>query len=59
VQSAFKSGGWKGREEIARLLPGPTIEENQQLPAGVQPINRGGADFVRLGLTASQDTKIL
>jgi len=42
IQSAFKPGGWKGREDIVKFLPGPTVEETQQLPPGVQAGDRGG-----------------
>lgn len=36
IQLAFKTGGWKGKDEIMKLLPGPTIEENQILPSKIQ-----------------------
>jgi hypothetical protein len=36
IQSAFKPGSWKTREDILKLLPGPTVEEVQSLPEGVQ-----------------------
>jgi len=36
IQCAFKQGGWKGRDDLLKLLPGPTLEENQALPGGVQ-----------------------
>ncbi|KJE88792.1 vacuolar protein sorting-associated protein 33A [Capsaspora owczarzaki ATCC 30864] len=34
---AFARSGWRGMEEVLRLLPGPTFEELQMLPPGVQP----------------------
>lgn len=33
----FARSGWKSLEEILKQLPGPTFEEYQMLPAGVQP----------------------
>jgi len=36
VQSAFKLGGWRAKEESMKLIPGPTVEETQQLPGGVE-----------------------
>jgi len=36
IQCALKPGGWKMREDIMKLLPGPTIEETQPLPAAIQ-----------------------
>jgi len=35
VQAAFNKGGWKGREDIQKLIPGPTVEETQVMPSGI------------------------
>jgi hypothetical protein len=34
IQTAFRPG-WRLKEDLMRLLPGPTIEETQELPEGV------------------------
>ncbi|EDO44187.1 predicted protein [Nematostella vectensis] len=36
VNVAISPHGWRGLEEVLRLLPGPTIEERQPLPPGLQ-----------------------
>jgi len=35
IQCALKPGGWRNREDILKLVPGPTVEEVQTLPQGV------------------------
>jgi len=35
VQMALKPGGWRTKEDILKLIPGPTVEERQVLPQGV------------------------
>eukprot|EP00027_Filamoeba_sp_ATCC50430_P001749 CAMPEP_0168556906 /NCGR_PEP_ID=MMETSP0413-20121227/9136_1 /TAXON_ID=136452 /ORGANISM="Filamoeba nolandi, Strain NC-AS-23-1" /LENGTH=618 /DNA_ID=CAMNT_0008587891 /DNA_START=132 /DNA_END=1984 /DNA_ORIENTATION=+ len=35
IQNAFKPGGWRAREEIIKIIPGPTVEEIQMLPGGI------------------------
>ena len=36
AQFLSRPQGWRGLEEVLRLLPGPTIEERQTLPPGLQ-----------------------
>ena len=36
VQAAVSKAGLKPLEETLKLLPGPTFDETQQLPAGLQ-----------------------
>jgi len=35
VQCALKPGGWKARDDILKLVPGPTTEETQPLPSAL------------------------
>jgi len=41
IQQAFKPGGWKGINDVMKLVPGPTVEEVQALPHGVQANDKG------------------
>lgn len=29
IQAAFKAGGWKSKDDVMKLIPGPTVEEYQ------------------------------
>ncbi|KAK3751808.1 hypothetical protein QZH41_013274, partial [Actinostola sp. cb2023] len=40
AQLLSRPQGWRGLEEVLRLLPGPTIEERQPLPPGLQKRKR-------------------
>jgi len=35
IQCALKPGGWRSREDVMKLIPGPTVEETQILPQGI------------------------
>lgn len=37
AQYLVRPNGWRGLQDVLGLLPGPTIEENQSLPAGHGP----------------------
>jgi len=37
-------GGWKSVEDVLKVLPGPTFEEQQILPVGLQPKKGFGAE---------------
>ena len=45
IQTAFKPGGWKAKEDTLKLLPGPTVEEYQSSGASKLD-NRGKFNLI-------------
>jgi hypothetical protein len=37
AQYLVRPNGWRGLQDVLGLLPGPTVEESQSLPAGHGP----------------------
>ena len=45
VQAAASKNGWKPLEEFLKLLPGPTFDDVQPLPQGLQPKRTARGDI--------------
>jgi len=54
IQSALKPGGWKSREDLLRLLSGPTVEESQSLSKAANAA-RARAQTIPMPATASRN----